>query len=896
MGLNIAMTRRQFPPIRLRSATTGLLFLSLLAMPAAAQTLLSNDSRVRVAVQEGPNLTAVNGVDGYTVFVPPGATSLVVELQTTPGTPVELMVRNGVDVGLDPASGKPTISPDRADHWAMPNHLGLARVTVGPTDHPPIKPGTYNIGFFRRAEDLAFDGFLSVSVSGGPVESLYPVVESKFDSGDEGWNRSVTGGGVPGGNVGDSDSQFFYFDERGNPGGFVAVRDSAFGKDEFFVAPDKFLVNLLELDDPRIEFDIARLTGLADPNHHIEVRVFNEDGGVVWNGHPPPPVPSEFDFWTQSVPPIWMHVSAPLRQDLWRKLNDDARWIDIMSAPKRIEIRSTFTFYGGTSGLDNVQITTRGQRPAVDVLPTITGFAAGYDDWTRNYPADLSIPGATVGDASSTLLWAEDEGNPSGRLVLSETGDTGGPRDDAYVAPQEFLGIYSNLTNARFEFDYRHESLSKATKPVRIWIFGAGSVYRWDGAPPVELWGRQVAPITESAWVRESGSADFAGVLANVVRIEVSAEHAEGRERNSLDNFALLTGDTPPLPQSVTALPRALSFSAVATEGSPEAQTVRISASGPPAHWAAEAIGDIADRVHLSETEGTPSSEIEVSIDTEGLAAGSYAFQIHVSLQGTTVLPEVIQGSLRVSDQPRPTPQISQGSVVNAASGQPVLAAGALAVVRGTNMGGPEGGVRSGYVGHRGDQLPTELEGVKVLVYETWGGLIAEAPIVSVSDTEVEFQMPFEAAGRAEVRVVVAIGGARSPQVAVPLTPSAPGVFTTETGHGAAINADGSANSPANPHPRLAPMTVYLTGQGRVAPDWANGRAAGVSPTIYSPAKARAFIAGQEAKVTFLALAPGMVGVAQMILEPNYFTPTGDQPLVVQLNGHQSLPVMVTIR
>src|SRR5690606_1887387 len=99
MGLNIAMTRRQVPQFRLRPATTGLLFLSLLALPAAAQTLLTNGSRVRVVEQAGENLTSVNGADGYTVFVPPGATSLVLEFQTTPGTPVELMTRNGLDVG-----------------------------------------------------------------------------------------------------------------------------------------------------------------------------------------------------------------------------------------------------------------------------------------------------------------------------------------------------------------------------------------------------------------------------------------------------------------------------------------------------------------------------------------------------------------------------------------------------------------------------------------------------------------------------------------------------------------------------------------------------------------------------------------------------------------------------
>ncbi len=894
MSLSIAMIRRQSPLTRLRPAATGLLVLSLLALPAAAQTLLTNGSRVRVVEQAGPNLTAVNGASGYTVFVPPGANSLVVEFQTTPGKRVELMIRNGSDVAPT-MFGVVDISPDRADHWAMPNNLGLARIEVGPTDHPPIRPGTYYIGFLRREEDLGFSGFLTATVAGGPVANLFTVVESEFDNDAEGWNRSVSSGGVPGGNVGDDDSQFFYFDERGNPGGFVAARDSAFGADEFFVAPDKFLVNFLELADARIEFDIARLTGLADAHHFVEIRVFGEDGGWAWTGQPPPPIPSEWNFWTQSVPPVWQNVSAPIRIDHWRKLHDDARWVDVMSDPRRIEIRSTFVLNGGMSGLDNVRIRTRGDRPAVDVLPTITSFAAGFDEWTRNYPVDMSVVGATVGDPSSTLLWAEDEGNPGGRLVLAETGD-GGPREDAFVAPIDYLGIYSNLENPRFEFDFRHESEEGAIRPVRIWIFGAGSVYRWDGAPPVELWGRQVAPLTPSAWERESGSADFAAVLGNVARIEVSADHAEGVERNSLDNFALLTDDTPPLPQTITALPQGLSFNAVATQAPPEPQTMRISASGPPARWGAEVIGVIKDRVQLSETEGTPSSEVTVSIDTEGLAAGSYPFQIFVRALGTTVPPAIIQGSLRLAVQPRPTPQISQGSVVNAASGQPLLAAGSLGRILGANMGGPPEGVRSSYTGRNQDHLPAELDGVKVLLYETWGGFLAEAPMISLSDTEIEFQMPFEVAGRAEVRLEVAIGDARTPQVGVALTPSAPGVFASADGHASALNADGTANSPTNAHPRLSPITVFFTGQGRVAPAWPTGRAAGVTPLVYSPAKARAFIAGQEAKVTFLALAPGLVGVAQMIIEPSFFTPTGDQELVVQLNGHQSRPVIVTIR
>ncbi|MEZ5393090.1 MAG: hypothetical protein R2724_09495 [Bryobacterales bacterium] len=113
-----------------------MLLVALAASPAAAQTLLTNGSQVRVVAQSGDDLSSVNGADGYSVLVPPGATSLVIEFQSTPGTPVELMARNGLDVGIHPLTGNPTYSPDRADHFTMPNNLGMARLVIGPTDHP----------------------------------------------------------------------------------------------------------------------------------------------------------------------------------------------------------------------------------------------------------------------------------------------------------------------------------------------------------------------------------------------------------------------------------------------------------------------------------------------------------------------------------------------------------------------------------------------------------------------------------------------------------------------------------------------------------------------------------------------------------------------------------------
>jgi|GEM_PF-1056746 len=893
------MSRRQNSPRFLRPvavfAWLALLTASILPLGAV---VLTNGSEFVIPDRTTVGIrTIFNGEDGYTVFVPPGAKSVRILYQTTPNNPIEILARQHIDIGQFPDTGFPATGNKAADFRDLPNNLGLAEMNIRPDRHPGLTSGTLFIGFITRADVVTWGGTLTVFVDGGPVDTLFPVAESTFRTGVDGWTRNATAAPYPGGTAGAASSFLTHETERGNPDGFLKYTHRTGNVEEYYVAPDKFLVDLLELDDARFSFDLARINGSAYPNYRLEIRVFSDEGGWKWIGTNPPPIPAEFEFFADEVPMGWRTTTVPIRKDFWLQMNDLASFEEVMSNPKRIEIRAAYVVGNGSVGLDNVQILARGDAPPMPVLPILSSFSGGPDRWDRNSRAS-EIPGASVGDAESELRWSLNDGNPGGRIVLAEEADHGGPADDAFVAPREFIGIYSGLDSPRFEFDYKHIPFNTeaATRPVTIRIFGSGAVYEWTGAVPINAWAHQTAPLSAPLWRQLSGTVPFSRVLESIERIEVSADQAEGRERNGLDNFALLTADSPPLPMSITAGPGTLSFSTAATDPSPAPQTVSVSAAGGPTDWVAEVTGEIADAVSLSNTTGEFPADIEVSVDTSELAQGEYSFRLWIREAGSTLTPAVVFGTVTVDAQPRPTPVISSGGVVHAATYRPQLAAGALCTIFGENLGGPSAGMLSSYQGQRQDRLPTVVNGARILVYETFGEVIAEAPILFINDDQINFQLPYEALGRSEVHIVVVVGGARSEPYPVQVTPSAPGVFTHSGSWAIAVNQDGTLNGPDNPAARTKPMTVYVTGQGQVSPEWPTGRAATAHPLIHTPNSVRAYIGGAEAHISFVGLAPGMVGVLQINLEPSFQTPVGDQPMIINIGGFESNAARVQMR
>ena len=708
--------------------------------------------------------------------------------------------------------------------------------------------------------------------------------ESTFDADLEGWTRNDVASSLPGTSVGDRNSSIVWAGTGGgNPDGFARLRDTSSPGEEWFVAPAEYLVDYLALTDPRIVFDIARITGRSNAQFVVELRVFSDEGAWRWIGYTAPGVNAG-----------WETFSATIQESEWIPFEGTfVEFEEVLSNPKRLEVRATYHGAGGTVGLDNFELLARGDLPVPIVLPAINSFSAGMDGWMRNYPADAKIEASTTGDEDSQLIWNEFEGNPEGFVRIVESG--GAP--DAFVVPGVYLGDWRQLDTPRIEFDYRHRSTSGANRPVEILIIGPGAVFRWTGALPGDVWSHQIANVIVSEWMQVSGDATFDELLGNVLRVEISADQAQGAELNSIDNFSLLTADTPPVVQSLTVSRRLISFSGVATGPNPDPIAMDITAANGELRWEATVDGPMADRVLFSEESGDTPTEVTVSFDTQGAAAGiRRAAQITFTAVGATVSPVVVVVRLILSDQPNPTPVISSGGVVNSATYQPQLAPGTLATIFGQSLGGtPEGTVAS-FVGRTQDSLPTQINGVRVLIFNSDGLLIGEAPITYLGDSQINFQMLFEVAGLAVVDVAVDNAGAISASQRVQITGSAPGIFTYGQGRAVAVNGDGTLNTAGNPVSRRQVLTVYMTGQGPVASALASGKAAGTNPLVLAPLKAVAFVAGHEVVIDFLGMAPGLVGVLQFNMRPSHFTPLGDQPLIVNIGGHDSNVATISIQ
>jgi uncharacterized protein (TIGR03437 family) len=211
----------------------------------------------------------------------------------------------------------------------------------------------------------------------------------------------------------------------------------------------------------------------------------------------------------------------------------------------------------------------------------------------------------------------------------------------------------------------------------------------------------------------------------------------------------------------------------------------------------------------------------------------------------------------------------------------------------GANLG-PAEGVSPPYL--PGTQtLPTRFAGVRVLVRDAGGAQITEAPLLYISRTQINFQVPFETSGRTSVLVAVDNNDLVSAAEPVALAAVAAGLFAHGANRAVAQNQDFSLNQPAIPAPRGGALIAYLTGQGSVVPPVSTGQAAPASPLSVATASATATIGGVPATVLFLGLTPGLVGLAQAnILVPDA-APLGDQILLITIGGQTANGALVSI-
>jgi uncharacterized protein (TIGR03437 family) len=829
--------------------------------------------RFSLAAQPAPSV-----LSGLTVAVPGGASRLTIDVETDNlAHDVSLWARFGRD--LEVQGGAVT----RADFSAQTvgPEAGRERIVISAATSPPLQTGSYFIAIATTQVNTAIAGSVRVSLEGGGTAGTFLI--STFDADTDGWGRNFPESPLPGSTVGDGASFADWVSLGGNPGGYLRMNDSNGDLQDGFVAPPKFLGNLAALVNPRIEFDYRHVTG-AESIFTLRVRIL-ANGGV-------------FD-WTSTEPPTasWVHYRLPLNSATFRRFAGQESLEQALTNVQRIEITADQTIGAETNGVDNFALIgdlapAQGGTVAVPAAPVVSNFDLGTDGWGRNYPPS-PIPGSSYGEADSALSWQLDAVGAGGAWIRYR--EPGGLEGDFFVAPPKFLGNIAALQNPRLEFDFRHTADTAGLGPMVVRLAGAGSSFLWIGGSPAPFgeFSRFRIPLGADFFVRESGAASFQQVLSNVQRIEISSEMAPGAETNGLDNVSLLSSPTPLVRPMLAAGPASFTFSATAGGANPPSQSLRITSGGDNIPWGAT-VQPESPWLFLSSSGGVTPVTINVSVNATNLAAGTYTATIRIEAPAAANSPQTVTVRLDVAPSPATLPRITPGSVGNAAGFRPPLAAGGLGSLFGANLG-PAEGVSAAFL--PGTQtLPTNMRGVRVRVRDAGGTPIAEAPLLYVSDTQVNFQMPVEAAGRASVVVVVDNNGLLSGPETVAMAPVAPGVFTFGENRAVAQNQDFSVNTAANPASRGSVLIVYLTGYGAVSPGVPTGQAAPASPLAMVTGAAAASIGGAAAQVLFLGLTPGLVGVAQANILVPAGAPAGDQILLLSIGGQSANGALVSIR
>jgi uncharacterized protein (TIGR03437 family) len=188
---------------------------------------------------------------------------------------------------------------------------------------------------------------------------------------------------------------------------------------------------------------------------------------------------------------------------------------------------------------------------------------------------------------------------------------------------------------------------------------------------------------------------------------------------------------------------------------------------------------------------------------------------------------------------------------------------------------------------------PKTLWGVSVFV----NGVAA--PVAYVSPTQINAQIPYETAtGPATVNVVA--GDRVLAPIVLTVQPIAPSLFVDAQNHVIAQNQDGTANGANHPAAPGTRLTAYLTGQGALNVQVPDGTAAPPGSStrdleaISPQARVTAAIGKQNARVVSAQMAPGLVGVLEVVIEVPPVTP-GASLLTVDIGGVASNAGLVSL-
>ena len=224
-----------------------------------------------------------------------------------------------------------------------------------------------------------------------------------------------------------------------------------------------------------------------------------------------------------------------------------------------------------------------------------------------------------------------------------------------------------------------------------------------------------------------------------------------------------------------------------------------------------------------------------------------------------------------------PLPFVYPRGVVNAASFDPGVAPGSLVGIFGTHLAGRED--QAGKL-----PLPTDLSGTSISVNG------APIPLIYVSPGQINAQLPFDLVGKATIRITTANG---TTETTLNVDDAAPGIF--DGGSPAVVHSNGSLVSAAQPAEAGEFISIYATGLGRVNGVVTTGQATPGTQLYSTTAPVEVKIGAQSLTPSFAGLAPGFVGLYQVVVQMPADTLSGLYPLQLSVRTVGSNRVNVNV-
>ena len=283
---------------------------------------------------------------------------------------------------------------------------------------------------------------------------------------------------------------------------------------------------------------------------------------------------------------------------------------------------------------------------------------------------------------------------------------------------------------------------------------------------------------------------------------------------------------------------------------------------------------------------GSFASATLVTLDAATPLSGPEPQALTPAAQMQVTIPGYGAALLRLANG---APSLTPGSVVNAATFQSgPVAPGEIVALFGSALGPPTPALLT-LTNPR--LVANSLQGVQVY----FDGV--PASVLYASARQVNAVVPYSVAGRASTEVQLEYLGVRSNAVTLPVTATAPGIFSSTgsgQGQGAILNAhDDSVNSTFNPAARGDWVSIFATGAGVTTPASIDGFVAS-APLSTPNAAVSITMGGLPCQIEYKGAAPGLVsGVLQINAQvPAGLAPGPAVPVQIQIGPATSSSIV----